>query len=42
MMPRVGCDLQAVAPVAEAIAHRGERYLRAVLAPEEVSALTAG
>ncbi|ASE11875.1 MULTISPECIES: holo-ACP synthase [Kocuria] len=40
--PRVGCDLQAVAPVAEAIAHRGERYLRAVLAPEEVSALTAG
>ncbi|CAL8896344.1 holo-ACP synthase [Kocuria varians] len=38
--PRVGCDLQGVAPVAESLARRGERYLRAVLAPEEIAELT--
>lgn len=38
--PRVGCDLQGVAPVAESIARQGERYLRAVLAPEEIAELT--
>lgn len=42
MTARVGCDLQAVAPVAEALAHRGRRYLRAVCAPEEVQDLTGG
>lgn len=38
--PRVGCDLQGVAPVAEALAQRGGRYLRAVFAPEEIAELT--
>ncbi|RLY91587.1 holo-ACP synthase [Kocuria tytonicola] len=42
MTARVGCDLQAVAPVAQALAHRGRRYLRAVCAPEEVQDLTGG
>lgn len=42
MTARVGCDLQAVAPVAEALAQRGERYLRAVFSPEEIADLTAG
>ncbi|MDO4919822.1 holo-ACP synthase [Kocuria sp.] len=40
MTPRMGCDLQAVAPVAEALDARGARYLAAVFAPEEVAELT--
>lgn len=36
---RVGCDLQAVAPVAESISRAGERYLRAIFGPEEHSHL---
>lgn len=40
--PRTGCDLQAVAPVAESLERRGERYLRAVFSPEEVADLTRG
>lgn len=39
-VPCVGCDLQEVAPVAEALAQRGQRYLRALFAPEEIADLT--
>ena len=40
--PRVGCDLQALTPVAEALERSGERYLRAVFDPAEIADLTRG
>ena len=40
-VPRVGCDLQQVAPVARALAQHGQRYLRTLFAAEEIADLTA-
>lgn len=42
VFPVVGCDLQEIAPVAEAMRRHGARYLRAVLAAEELAHLSAG
>jgi len=37
--PRVGCDIQSIAPVAESMARLGERYLRAVFGTAEFAHL---
>lgn len=40
--PRIGCDIQSIVPVAESMARRGSRYLRAVFGAAEFARLPAG